>query len=70
MVLIAIVFGNACTYSRYLLLKLVGKQKHAFSQFTHLPILFVDDWSEVTIDFLRSKIQDYIDFDFNQYIRN
>lgn len=47
------------------ILKLVGKQKHAFSQFTHLPILFVDDWSEVTIQFLRSKIQHYIDFNFN-----
>ena len=55
-----------CLYLKSVpILKLVGKHKHAFSQFTHLPILFVDDWKEVTIDFLRSKIQDYIDFDFN-----
>ena len=47
------------------IIKLVGAQKHAFSQFTHLPILFVNDWNEVTVDFLRSKIQHYIDFNFS-----
>ena len=55
-----------CLYLKSIpVIRLVDKQQHAFSQFTHLPILFVDDWNEVTIDFLRSKIQDYKDDDFN-----
>tara|TARA_R110002020_G_scaffold147848_1_gene323452 strand:+ start:10323 stop:11162 length:840 start_codon:yes stop_codon:yes gene_type:complete len=55
-----------CLYLKAIpVLKLTGKQKHAFSQFTHLPILFVDDWNEITIDFLRSKISDYKNFNFN-----
>ena len=43
----------------------VVKYHEAFSQFKHLPILFIDDWAEVTVDFLRSKIENYINFDFN-----
>ena len=28
----------------------------AFNQFKHLPILFIDDWNKVTIDFLASQV--------------
>lgn len=38
----------------------VVRYHEAFSQFTHLPILFVKDWESVTINFLRSKIELYI----------
>jgi hypothetical protein len=32
-------------------------QKHpCFEQFSHLPILFIDDWRQVTKEFLRSKL--------------
>jgi len=34
----------------------IVKNNVAFSQFKHLPILWVDSWEEVTIPFLRSKI--------------
>jgi hypothetical protein len=37
------------------------KDHEAFSQFKHLPILFVNSWEEVTIDFLRSKVSLYLD---------
>lgn len=37
----------------------------SFSQFKHLPILFINDWSEVTIEFLRSKINEFANADFN-----
>ena len=43
----------------------VVKYHEAFSEFKHLPILFIDNWNEVTVDFLRSKIENYINFDFN-----
>ena len=43
----------------------VVKYHDAFSQFTHLPILFIDDWNKVTVDFLRSKTENYINYDFN-----
>ena len=34
----------------------VVKNNIAFSQFSHLPILWIDSWEEVTIPFLESKI--------------
>tara|TARA_R110002020_G_scaffold198216_1_gene399410 strand:+ start:2675 stop:3517 length:843 start_codon:yes stop_codon:yes gene_type:complete len=43
----------------------VVKYHEAFSQFKHLPILFIDDWNQITVDFLRSKTENYINFDFN-----
>ena len=40
--------------------------KHeALEQFKHLPILFVDSWEEVTISFLQSKLNNFIDVDWN-----
>jgi hypothetical protein len=33
----------------------VVKEHEAFSQFKHLPILFINRWEEVTIDFLKTK---------------
>jgi hypothetical protein len=36
------------------------KEHEAFSQFKHLPILFVNCWKEVTIEFLKSKISMYL----------
>ena len=39
----------------------VIKEHEAFSQFKHLPILFVNNWEEVTIDFLKSKVSLYLD---------
>jgi len=36
----------------------IVKYHTAFSQFLNLPILFVDDWKEVTIPFLREKLPD------------
>jgi len=43
----------------------VVKYHESFSQFKHLPILFVDRWEEVTIDNLLSKQDEfkYIEFD-------
>lgn len=37
----------------------------SFSQFKHLPILFVNDWSEVTIEFLKNKINQFASTNFN-----
>jgi hypothetical protein len=37
----------------------------SFSQFKHLPILFVSDWSEITIEFLKSKINQFTGADFD-----
>jgi len=40
--------------------------KHeSFSQFHHLPILFVDNWEQVTIDFLISKIEEFTSRNFD-----
>ena len=41
----------------------VVKKHEAFSQFTHLPILFVDDWNEVTVDFLTHKSKEFLNVD-------
>ena len=41
------------------------KYHEAFSQFAHLPILFIDDWRQVTVEFLRSKIPEYATVDFD-----
>ena len=38
----------------------IVKYHEAFSQFKHLPILFVNSWEEVTIPFLKEKSKDYI----------
>lgn len=38
----------------------VVRSHEAFSQFKHLPILFVNSWEEVTIDFLKEKSKDYL----------
>ena len=38
----------------------VVKYHEAFSQFKHLPILFVNSWDEITIPFLKEKSEDYI----------
>jgi hypothetical protein len=43
----------------------IVKYHEAFSQFTHLPILFIDDWRQVTVEFLRSKISEYATVDFD-----
>ena len=34
----------------------IVKYHHAFEQFKDLPILFIDDWNEVTTHFLKSKL--------------
>jgi hypothetical protein len=47
--------------SLYLRCVPVIKDHEAFSQFKYLPILFVKNWEEVTIDFLRSKVSLYQD---------
>jgi hypothetical protein len=37
----------------------VVKYHESFSQFKHLPILFVDSWETVTLEFLRNKVDVY-----------
>jgi hypothetical protein len=37
----------------------------SLEQFKHLPILFLDSWEEVTISFLQSKLNNFIDVDWN-----
>lgn len=37
----------------------------SFSQFKHLPILFVNKWEEVTEEFLNNKIEDFRDITIN-----
>lgn len=39
----------------------VVKRHEAFTQFEHLPILLVDNWEDVTVDFLRQQREKYID---------
>ena len=39
----------------------VVKYHESFSQFKHLPILFVDNWECVTPAFLKGRVQSYID---------
>jgi hypothetical protein len=43
----------------------IVKYHESFSQFKHLPILFVNNWNEVTIDNLQSSINIFKDIDFN-----
>tara|TARA_R110000824_G_scaffold91123_1_gene222006 strand:- start:2385 stop:3206 length:822 start_codon:yes stop_codon:yes gene_type:complete len=38
----------------------IVKYQPGFSQFKHLPIMFVDNWEEVTIDVLRKKLKEII----------
>lgn len=41
-------------------------QNHAsFSQFKHLPILFVDRWEDVTVQYLRNEVNNTLDIDWN-----
>ncbi len=47
--------------SLYLRTVPIVKRHEAFSQFKHLPILFVDSWEEVTLPFLEQKSMEYID---------
>jgi hypothetical protein len=35
------------------------KYDNCYEQFKHLPILFIDDWSKVTIDFLNSSVEPF-----------
>ena len=35
------------------------KYDNCYDQFKHLPILFIDDWSKVTIDFLNSSVEPF-----------
>lgn len=44
----------------------IVKNNVAFSQFKHLPILWVDSWEEVTIPFLKSKITTQDNVDINE----
>ena len=37
----------------------VVKYHESFSQFKHLPILFINDWSDVTISGLRSRVEEF-----------
>lgn len=41
----------------------IVKNHEAFSQFKHLPIIFVNSWEEVTIDFLTNQTVNFNDFD-------
>jgi hypothetical protein len=43
----------------------IVKYHESLSQFKHLPILFVDSWEEVTIDSLRSKLDEFKYREFN-----
>ena len=43
----------------------IVKYHESFSQFKHLPILFIDNWEEVTIDNLRSKLDEFKYREFN-----
>ena len=43
----------------------VVKYHKAFNQFTHLPILFINDWSEVTVERLRSEANRFMNYNFN-----
>lgn len=43
----------------------IVKYHESFSQFKHLPILFVNSWDEVTIDNLQSSINIFKDIDFS-----
>lgn len=38
----------------------IVKEHETFSQFKHLPILFVNSWEEITVDFLKEKSKDYL----------
>jgi hypothetical protein len=38
----------------------VVKEHEAFSQFKHLPILFVNSWEEVTVEFLKEKLKNHL----------
>lgn len=42
----------------------IVKEHEAFSQFKHLPILFVKTWEEVTIDFLKNKTKEFLHNNF------
>lgn len=41
----------------------IVKKHEAFLQFLHLPILFIDDWNQVTVDFLMHKSKEFLGVD-------
>lgn len=43
----------------------IVKRHVAFSDFEHLPILFIDNWKSVTIPFLRDNIKKFQNIDWN-----
>lgn len=44
----------------------IVQRNPCFRSVDDLPILFINDWNEVTVPFLRSKIHSYIDIQFNK----
>lgn len=46
----------------------IVKYHEAFSQFRHLPIMFVDSWEQCTIDNLSNKSKQYTDRNYIEYI--
>ena len=43
----------------------IVKYNEAFSRFVDLPILFVNSWDEVTVPYLREKISEYKNYDWD-----
>ena len=43
----------------------IVQYNECFSQFKHLPILYVEDWSEISINFLREKYLKYEHFNLD-----
>ena len=43
----------------------IVQYNECFSQFKHLPILYVEDWKEISINFLREKYLKYQHFNFD-----
>jgi hypothetical protein len=43
----------------------IVKYENTHSLFTDLPILFINDWSQINEDFLNSKYEEYIEKDWN-----
>lgn len=43
----------------------IVKYHETFSQFKHLPILFVNSWEEVTVDLLKDKVKMFTEESFN-----
>jgi len=43
----------------------VVQYHESFSQFKHLPILFIDNWEDVTVPLLKDRVKDFEDVDWN-----